>query len=76
MVRVASAAFTTSLQPKINTGGNVTLRHMVFSSTCATYGDQGGWCLMSKALNACGASKKAVEENHTGARADTKNSFL
>jgi hypothetical protein len=34
------------------------------------------WCLISKALNAYGASKRAVEESHTCARADTKNGFL
>lgn len=41
-------------------------RHMVFSSTCATYGDQDGVVLNEQSaqlpLNAYGASKRAVEE--------------
>jgi UDP-glucose 4-epimerase len=41
-------------------------KHMVFSSTCATYGDQDGVVLDEQSaqmpLNAYGASKRAVEE--------------
>lgn len=41
-------------------------KHMVFSSTCATYGDQDGVVLDEESaqlpLNAYGASKRAVEE--------------
>ena len=41
-------------------------KHMVFSSTCATYGDQDGLALHEQSaqmpLNAYGASKRAVEE--------------
>lgn len=42
------------------------IRHFVFSSTCATYGDQDGVMLdedtPQRPINAYGASKKAVEE--------------